>query len=326
MVRIALSGEFLRRWGGQIREVAPGEIELAVVDGAGDEAWHDAEILLKSEFADGATPEQVIAKMPRVRWVHTIYAGTNDMPWGLTAGRDIVVTNSAGVYAPMMAEYVIAMLIALYRKLPAYLTAQRERRWETSRAHERSNEELYGKRMGIIGYGATGRQLAHAAKGLGMHVMAMRRTPAILANEPVERMLGADELDVLLRENDIVVICASLNSSTRGLLGLNEFKKMKAKAVLVNVARGAIVDEEALLHALKEGWLRGAILDVTAIEPLPADSPLWDAPNLLITPHISGEMPIGRERAIKLFCDNLRLYLKGQMESFGNRVEVRAHT
>lgn len=326
MVKIALSGEFLRRWGERISEVAPGEIEHAVVDRAGDEAWHDAEILVKSEFGDGATPEQVIAKMPRVRWVHTIYAGTNDIPWGLVSERGIVVTNSAGVYAPMMAEYVIGMLVALYRNLPAYLAAQRERRWETSRAHERSNEELYGKRMGIIGYGATGRQLAHAAKGLGMRVTAIRRTPAILANEPVERMLGTDGLGALLGESDIVVICASLNSSTRGLLGVNEFRQMKPNAVLVNVARGAILDEEALIQALKEGRLRGAILDVTAVEPLPADSPLWDAPNLLITPHISGEMPVGRERSMKLFCENLRLYLKGQIGSLGNRVEVNRHT
>jgi phosphoglycerate dehydrogenase-like enzyme len=109
------------------------------------------------------------------------------------------------------------------------------------------------------------------------------------------------------------------------MLGIEEFRKMKRDAVLVNVARGAIVDEDALVQALKERLIRGAALDVTTIEPLPPESPLWDAPNVLITPHISGEMPIGRIRSMDLFCRNLKLYLRGQVDSMGNRVDGARH-
>jgi phosphoglycerate dehydrogenase-like enzyme len=257
--------------------------------------------------------------------VHTIYAGTDNIPWDLVTARNLLVTNSAGVYAPMMAEYVIAMVVMLYRNLHLHALAQREHRQDPRRSLYAENLELYGKRMGILGYGAIGRQLAVAANGLGMHVWALRRTPTIGALEPVERMLESRELPLLLRECDIVVIAASLNSTTRGLLGAEQFAQMKRGAILVNVARGAILDEAALVQSLEQGHLRGAILDVTTVEPLPPDSPLWDAPNLLLTPHISGEMPVGRDRSIELFCKNLQLYLDGQTASLGNLVQMSAH-
>lgn len=325
MIQVALSKLFLERWGARIRDAAPGEIELVAVEDAPEGGLDAAEILFKSEFEKDLPVREVVARMPRLRWLHSIYAGTNDIPWVLITPRGIVVTNSAGVYAPMMAEYVIGMLVMLYRNLHLHALAQREHRQPKVQSLEPNAQELFGKRMGILGYGAIGRRLAHVASGMGMRVWALRRTPTIEANEPVERMLGAGDLDVLLRECDIVVITASLNSTTRGLLGTAEFKKMKPNAVLVNVARGAILDEDALVQALKEGWLRGAILDVTTVEPLPPESPLWDAPNLLITPHISGEMPIGRERSVDLFCKNLRLYLDGQLSSMGNRVDAATH-
>ncbi len=326
MSTIALSLEFLGKYGAQIQNVAPDEVSLLVVDGEPPSAeWREAEILVKSEFANGARPDEVIAQMPRLRWVHSIYAGTDDIPWDEVTRRSIIVTNSAGVYAPMMAEYAIGMVIMLYRNFHIYAAAQREHDGGKHRNPDLPPQELYGKRMGILGYGAVGRYLTGVANAMGMRVWALRRTPAVDSNEPVERMLGTDELDVLLRECDIVVIAASLNSSTRGLLGEREFRMMKRDAVLVNVARGAILDEDALVRALREGWIRGAALDVTTIEPLPPESPLWDLPNVLITPHISGEMPIGRIRSMDLFCRNLKLYLSGQANSMGNRVQAAAH-
>lgn len=326
MRQIALSKLYAERWGEKILGVAPGEIELVAVEDAAEGELDAVEILFKSEFENDLSVRDVVERMPHLRWLHTVFAGTNDIPWDIVRARRIVVTNSAGVYAPMMAEYVIAMLVMLYRGLHLHLFAQREHRQPKVQSLEPTGQELLGKRMGILGYGAIGRRLAHVANGLGMRVWALRRTPMVEANEPVERMLGAGDLDVLLSECDIVVITASLNSSTRGLLGLDEFHRMKQGAVLVNVARGAILDEDALVQVLQEGWLRGAILDVTAVEPLPPDSPLWDAPNLLITPHISGEMPAGRARSVELFCKNLRLYLDGQLNSLGNRVDAAAHS
>lgn len=318
--RIALSKGLLELRGAQIYQVAPAQIELVAIDERGDVSWREAEIFIHSEFANDQTPDYFVSNMPRLRWLHTIYAGTDDLPWQLISARNLIVTNSAGVYAPMMAEYVIAMLVVHYRKLHEHFFAQREHRQLPSRVPPEWNGELFGKRMGILGYGAVGRRLAHIANAFGMRVWALRRTPMIAANEPVEQILDAGELDLLLRECDVVVITAALNTSTRHLIGARELQMLQRDAVLVNIARGAILDEQALVRALEEGWFGGAILDVTATEPLPANSPLWDAPNLLLTPHISGEMPIGRERSIHLFCQNLKLYLEGRTEFFGNRV------
>lgn len=326
MRQIAISKRFLQDYGAQIQAAAPDRVELLVLDDpALGSAWRDAEILLSSEFANNVTTAQVVDQMPNLRWLHTIFAGMDNIPWAEVNARGILVTNSAGVYAPMMAEYVIGTLVMLYRNLHLYYLAQHEHHSDTLGRHELPPQELYGKRMGIIGYGAIGIRLAHSVNALGMRVWAMRRTPVIDANEPVERILGVDELEELLRECDVIVITASLNSSTRGLLGADEFQLMKRDAVLVNVARGAILDENALVQALAQGWIRGAALDVTIIEPLPADSPLWKFPNVLLTPHISGEMPIGRRRSIDLFCKNLRLYLNGHINSLGNRASSSAH-
>lgn len=326
MVQIALSKRFLQDYGTQIQAVAPGEVELLVLDDpAYSDAWRDAEILMSSEFADDSTTEEVVAQMPKLRWLHTIYAGMDNIPWDAVNAGHIIVTNSAGVYAPMMAEYVIGTLVMLYRNLHLYYVAQREHRGDKIRLPGMPPHELYGKRMGILGYGAIGIRLTQSANALGMRVWAMRRTPMIDDNEPVERMLGLDGLDEMLRECDVIVIAASLNSSSRGLIGAAEFQKMKRDAVLINVARGAILDEAALVQALEQGWIRGAALDVTTVEPLPPDSPLWNLPNVILTPHISGEMPIGRQRSIDLFCKNLRLYLDGQTAYLGNRANASAH-
>ena len=322
--RIALSKVLLERRGAQIYQAAPAHIELVAMDERGNESWREAEIFINSEFANDQPPEYFVSNMPRLRWLHTIYAGTDDLPWQLITARNLIVTNSAGVYAPMMAEYVIAMLVVHYRKLHEHLFAQREHRQTQSRVPQERNGELFGKRMGIFGYGAVGRRLAYVANAFGMRVWALRRTPMIAANEPVEQILDASELDLLLRECDVVVIAAALNTSTRNLIGARELQMLKRDAVLVNIARGAIVDERALVQALEQCWLGGAILDVTTTEPLPANNPLWEAPNLLLTPHISGEMPIGHERSMNLFCQNLKLYLEGRTALFGNRV-IGAH-
>lgn len=158
-----------------------------------------------------------------------------------------------------------------------------------------------------------------------MEVWATKRTPTISTSEPVDVLLPATEIRRLLATSDYVVIAASLNSSTRDLIGRAELQGLKRGAVLVNVARGAIVDKVALAEALLSGQLRGAVLDVTDPEPLPPDDPLWHAPNLWITPHISGETTDGYDRAVDLFCANLKLYLAGDPERMGNIADLSAH-
>jgi len=158
-----------------------------------------------------------------------------------------------------------------------------------------------------------------------MEVWGCRRTPILPTAEPLDRLLPAADLPALLEACDVVVLTASLNSTTRHLIGAPELARMRPGAILVNVARGGVVDQDALVAALRAGHLRAALLDVATPEPLPPDSPLWDTPGLFLTPHISGTSPEGHQRAIDLFCANLRLYLAGHSEHLGNLVDVRDH-
>ena len=259
---------------------------------------------------------------PTVRWVHSTSAGVEHLPLDRMAERGILLTNSAGAYATAMAEYVIAAAITLARNLPGWLGGQRERRWLDWDAFGASL--LRGKRIGIVGYGAVGREVASAARALGMEVWATKRTPIFPTAEPVDRLLPADALKELLAASDVVVLSASLNRSTRTLIGAAELDTMKPTATLVNVARGGLVDEDALVRALTGGAIGGAMLDVTREEPLPAESPLWTTPNLFITPHISGNAPESWDEAVRFLCANLDLYLSGSPGSMGNLVDYAA--
>jgi phosphoglycerate dehydrogenase-like enzyme len=270
---------------------------------------------------DEAVFDRLIAG-PAVRWVHSISAGVEHLPLDRMAERGILLTNAAGAYAPAMAEHALAGMIMLARSLPSWLEGQRERRWLDGDSFETT--VLRGKRLGIVGYGAVGRELAADAKALGMEVWATKRTPLFLSSEPLDRLLPSTDLLELLSACNVVALCASLNRSTQQLIGEAELAAMKPTAMLVNVARGGLVNEDALVRALQEGRLRGAMLDVTREEPLPAESPLWTAPNLLLTPHISGNSPESWGWAVEFFCGNLGLYLDGSPERMGNLVNYSA--
>ena len=259
---------------------------------------------------------------PRLRWVHSISAGVEHLPLARMAERGVLLTNSAGAYATAMAEYALAAMIMLVRSLPSWLEGQRDRRWLEADSFEAN--VLRGKRLGIVGYGAVGRELAVLARALGMEVWATKRGPLFLSSEPLDRLLPPSDLHELLAASDVVVLSASLNRSTQHLIGVAELDAMRPTAVLVHVARGGLVDEHALVQALREGRLRAAMLDVTSEEPLPPDSPLWSAPNLFITPHVSGNTPESWRWQVEFFCRNLRLYLEGSPERMGNLVDYSA--
>jgi phosphoglycerate dehydrogenase-like enzyme len=259
---------------------------------------------------------------PDVRWIHSVSAGVEHLPLARMAERGILLTNSAGAYASAMAEYAIAGAIMLTRNLASAIEGQRERRWLDADAFHPT--VLRGKRLGIVGYGAVGRELAVTARALGMEVWATKRTPVFRSGEPIDRLLPAGELSELLSTSDVVVLCASLNRTTRHLIGRDELVRMKPSSVLINVARGALVDEDALVRALEGGGIRGAMLDVTTEEPLPAESPLWSTPNLLLTPHISGNAPESWGWGVEFLCANLGLFLDGAPERMGNLVDYDA--
>jgi phosphoglycerate dehydrogenase-like enzyme len=250
----------------------------------------------------------------QLRWVHTGAAGVGSLLHPELLQRDILLTNSAGIHAEPMAETVLAMMLHFSRGIDYAAAAQRRREWDTA-TFERLDSgvrELNGATVGIVGYGGIGRAVARRARGLGMTVLAVRRRAGAEADDLATILTGENALAQLLAESDIVVVCLPATAHTRGMLGAQELAQMRDGAVLINVARGGIVDEQALLLELQSGRLRGAALDVFSEEPLPPDSPLWDAPRLLILPHVSATTPGFWDRQAMLILDNLDRYAEGR--------------
>lgn len=266
-----------------------------------------ADVLFSFRF-----PVEWLDQMPALRWVQLSSAGADHMiEQGLFAHRpDLIVTTASGIHAIPIGEHVIGMILAFARGFPTAMRNQHEARWlryTTSEAH--------GQTLGLIGYGPIGRRIAQLAHALGMEVRVLRRSGASPQPgddaEPVARFYGPDELHDLLGASDYVVLAAPLTAETRGLIDAAALQAMRPTAVLINIGRGPLVVQAALIAALEAGTIAGAGLDVTDPEPLPADSPLWHLPNVLLTPHVAGSNPYYNARATALFCDNLRRYLDG---------------
>jgi phosphoglycerate dehydrogenase-like enzyme len=323
MKTVALPRAFADQFGAELEAAAAGRIELLPLRAEEGEAGLDqVEIAVYAPYEGPLPFKELAARMPSLRWIHSTGAGIESFASRELDERGVIVTNSAGVYAPAMAEYAIAGMVAIARDLRRLIAQQQERRWN----HESvSGTELYGKRVGIIGYGLTGRYLAGVCKALGMEVWATKRTPMLTEGEPVDRLLPPDGLHELLGASDYVVVSASLNSTTRHLLGDAEFRALKPGAGIVNVARGGLIDQDALLAALDDGRVGGAVLDVVVPQPLPPESPLWTHPRVIVTSHISGGSPEGWARSMDLFRWNLPLYLDGDLGRLGNLVRLAEH-
>jgi phosphoglycerate dehydrogenase-like enzyme len=248
---------------------------------------------------------------PRLRWIHCDHAGLNRSARPEVFERGLLVTSSAGRSSPVLAEHALFFMLALTFDFPAFHAAQQAHRWGIP--GQDALRGLYGHTVGIVGLGNTGRELATRAKAFGMRVLAYRR--AADAPADVDHVYSAERgesLDDLLRESDYVVLAVPLSDATYHLVGERELRLMKPSARLINMARGAVVDEAALLRALREGWIAGAGLDTFEQEPLPPESPLWDAPNTLITPHTTPQVPDRTGRSLDIIEENVRRYRAGQ--------------
>ncbi|NOT34909.1 MAG: D-2-hydroxyacid dehydrogenase [Candidatus Eisenbacteria bacterium] len=259
----------------------------------------------------------------QLRWVHVTAAGVEPLMFPAFIESDVVLTNARGMHSRSMAEHAIGVMLAFARKLHFARDAQHRRSWDQEALSFEAPPiaELEGGTLGLVGFGSIGQQVATRARGLGMRVIAVRRNPDEVA-APADAQWGMDRLDALLAESDFVVVCAALTHETRGLLDATRLARMRTHAVLINVARGAIIDEPALIAALQSGAIAGAGLDVMAEEPLPGESPLWTMPNVILTPHISGMGPRYWERSVEMFAGNLARYIAG--ESLLNVVDKRA--
>lgn len=255
-----------------------------------------------------AVLDHVVGRNPRLAWIHSYSAGVERVATPLVRSRGLTVTNGRGVFSRPIAEYLVMMLLAVQRRLPQLLELQRERTWQPL-----PGRELAGITVGIVGFGSIGAELAALLVPFGTRILATRRHPERGAAEHANvELLSFERLPEVLQRSDAVVVTVPLTDETAGLIGAAELQEMKEGAWLFNVARGRLVDEVALRRALEAGWIGGAVLDVFTEEPLPADSPLYDAPNVIITPHTSWASDRVLDRSLDLFVDNLERFTSGQ--------------
>jgi phosphoglycerate dehydrogenase-like enzyme len=240
------------------------------------------------------------------RWVHVAGAGVDPFLFPALAEGGVTLTNSRGVFERPMAEYVLGLVLALAKDLPGTLALQRERRWR-----HRETERIEGRSVLLVGAGPIGRAIARQLTGAGMRVAAVGRT-ARHDDPELGEVAAASDLHDLLPAADYVVLAAPLTPQTRGLLDAAALARMQPTARLVNVSRGALVVEPDLVAALREGRLAGAALDVFAEEPLPPDSPLWDLPGVIVSPHMSGDAAGWREELAAVFVDNFLRFRTGR--------------
>ena len=293
-----------------------------------DGLWARVEIL----YALRALPEP--GQAPELRWIQFHFAGVEEyLDAPILHRGNVRATSLSGANAPQVAEHALALMLALSHNLPQMLADQGRTEWSTDRLERYAPTELIGSTVGIIGYGSIGQRLARLLQSCGVTILASRRDllkppqPDFQVDgegdpnaELVARLYPGKAVRSMLKECDFAVVTVPLTAETRGMLGASQLAAMKPGAFLVDVSRGGVVDHEALVTALNKGQLAGAGLDVFPEEPLPTDSPLWEKPNVIISPHVAGLSPHYKDRAFLLFKENLRRYLAG--EELLNRIDL----
>jgi phosphoglycerate dehydrogenase-like enzyme len=259
-------------------------------------------------------PEEWFDAAADLRWIQSLTAGVDFLPIDRIEAGGIVLTSAAGVHAEPIAEQVLAYVLNFERGLVEMARHQARGVWERPRGGE-----LRGKTLGVIGVGAIGSRVAELGSAFGMETVGTKRDTSEVP-EAIDDLLPADEYHAVLRRADYVVLACPLTEATEGMIGRPEFRLMSDDDVLVNVARGAVVDQSALVRALQYRTIRGAALDVFEEEPLPADSPLWDLSNVILTPHMAGTSPHQAERIAEIFATNYVALVNGDPDSMVNRV------
>jgi phosphoglycerate dehydrogenase-like enzyme len=265
----------------------------------------DADVLYGFPTAD------LLREAKALRWIQSPSAGVNYLQeLSELVESDVVLTNTRGAHGPSIGEHTFALLFALTRHIPESIQAQRDHYWARRELY-RTSREMRGSTMGIIGYGAIGRGVAQRARGFDMEVLAVDPHPEPGAPFVVETW-EMERLPDLLEQSDVVVVAAPLTAESYHLIDADALAHMKPDAYLIVVSRGGIVDEDALADALHEGRLAGAGIDVTEVEPLPSDSRLWDAPNVVITPHTAGDSSEKERRCVEILRENLLRFAQGE--------------
>jgi phosphoglycerate dehydrogenase-like enzyme len=302
----------------ELEPLLPTDSVVVTVDSEGniDGDAIDAEVYYSWFYLKPTTLHQVLDAAPQLRWHHAPNAGVNHILTPKYLKRDLILTNGAGIHAIPIAEFVIAYLLAHAKQLQSLYKLQSEHDWQRGWV----SQELLDQTLLIIGAGGIGQEIAVRAKAFGMRIFGSSRHPKLLPN--FDKVVGANQWKELLPEARFVVIATPLTSETKGMIDRETLGLCRPDAYLINIARGGIVEESALIQALQAGWIAGAALDTVFTEPLPVESPLWSLPNVFITPHCSGNSPRIKERSINLFLDNLNRYRQGK--SLRNLVDKNA--
>jgi len=272
-------------------------------------------------FVGWSLRPQQLAAAPKLKWLHSTAAGVAQLMYPELRASGIAVTNASGVHTIPIAEHVVGLLLALARRFPSAFRYQAARHWGQQDIWNEPvrPRELRGATLLVVGLGAIGSEVARLARSLGMRVLAVTRSGRP-APELADRVAPASALDLLLHEADFVVLAAPETAETRHLINAARLAKMNSSAYLLNVARGSLIDEAALVAALREHRIAGAALDVAGEEPLPESSPLWSLDNCFVTPHLSGASDLLWERQAELLLDNLDCWFSGR--ELRNRVDL----
>jgi phosphoglycerate dehydrogenase-like enzyme len=303
-----LSARYRTRDLDRIAAAAPGSRIVSVsTDGHADGPIDDVEVLLRG-WLNADAFDRLLTRAPRLAWVHSATSGVERALTPVTRARGVVVTNARGVFSAPIAEYCLMMILAVSRRLPQLLELQRERTWQPL-----EGVEMGDVTVGIVGLGSIGGAVADLVTAFGGRVIAMRRRgDGGPANPRIARVLGPDGLPELLAASDFVVLAAPLTPETEGMIDAAALESMRPGAWLINVARGRLVDERALLDALRRGRIGGAALDTFRDDVLTPESPFWDLPNVIVTPHTSWSSGRVLDRSVELFCENLRRFARGE--------------
>lgn len=314
-VRVLSTMDFAPGWLAEVGAISE-EIEIEQVPADRAEEL-DPALLAAVEVLYTSSAFPAPEQAPRLRWIQLDTSGADHVRNTPVWSSEVVITSIAGVSPRPMAEYVLSMVLAFAHRLPRAVEGQRRREWPRTRdrwEHYRP-VKVPGSRMTIVGYGSLGRGIARAAQAFGIEVLGVRRGGTARSyGEEVDgvRTVTAERLDEALAAADWVIVAVPGTPETMGLIGARQLAAMKPGGHLVNVARGGVVDETALVAALDAGHLAGAALDVFAQEPLPPGSPLWEHPRILVTPHVAGMAPEYELDVRRLFCENLARYLRGE--------------
>lgn len=261
----------------------------------------EVDILIAGKF-----DKDIIGRAEKLQWVHALAAGVDRLLFPKFVESDIVLTNSSGVHPVPISEHVLGMMLMMSRRLNESVKNQLHKEWKRP-----VPTELYGKTLGIIGFGSIGERIGYLGKCFGMYVIGLKRN-VDYKTDSAHELVPPDRLDDLLNRSDFVVLSLPLTKDTNHLISKRELSVMKDTACIINISRGNIMCEEDLVKALQTKEIAGACLDVFEEEPLPVESPLWELDDVVVTPHYAGSTPEYFNRAIDIFCDNLRRFLKGE--------------